>query len=128
MRSLALSAVVAAVLLSACSSSTDGVVMNGGQSFVPREITVKAGDTLTFTNEGSAPHTVTAYEDAIPDGADYFSSGEFASESAARDDPSGGFVTEGETFEVTLDTPGTYEYFCIPHEQQGMTGTIVVEA
>jgi plastocyanin len=26
----------------------------------------------------------------------------------------------------TFDVPGTYQYFCIPHEMAGMTGTVVV--
>jgi plastocyanin len=119
--------VLATALLGACSDSGGGVTMNGAQTFVPRSITVSSGEPLTFTNEGGQPHTVTAYEDRIPEGAEYFSSGGLASESAARDNPAAAFVAEGESFEVALDVPGTYEYFCIPHEQQGMRGSITVE-
>jgi plastocyanin len=70
---------------------------------------------------------VTAYGDSLPDGAEFFASGGASSEQDARDDLSGGLLTEGETFSVTFSEPGTYEYFCIPHEQVGMTGTIIVE-
>ncbi|MGH2699836.1 MAG: plastocyanin/azurin family copper-binding protein [Actinomycetota bacterium] len=30
-------------------------------------------------------------------------------------------------FEVTFDQPGTYGYFCIPHEGSNMTGSVWVE-
>jgi hypothetical protein len=32
----------------------------------------------------------------------------------------------GESFSYTFDEPGTYEYFCIPHEDLGMVGTVTV--
>ncbi|CAN5627432.1 hypothetical protein BH24ACT26_BH24ACT26_03110 [soil metagenome] len=101
--------------------------MNGAHRFIPEAITVKVREPVTFTNEGGEAHTVTAYEDRIPQGAEYFSSGGLASESEARENTAESLITEGDSFEVTLETPGTYEYFCIPHEQQGMKGTIVVE-
>ena len=101
--------------------------MNDSERFVPAEITVRAGETLVFVNSGAEPHTVTAYEQRIPDGAEFFSSGDFTSEEQARGTPSPAFITAGDSFELTLDTPGTYRYFCIPHEQQGMKGTITVE-
>ena len=41
-------------------------------------------------------------------------------------DAESGNVAEGETFEHTFDTAGTYEYFCIPHETS-MKGEVVVE-
>jgi plastocyanin len=119
--------VLATALLGACSDEGTTVTMNGTQEFVPRSTTIATGDTLTFVNEGGQQHTVTAYEDEIPEGAEYFSSGGLPSEEAAREDPAAAFVAEGESFAVTLEVPGTYEYFCIPHEQQGMKGTIVVE-
>jgi plastocyanin len=33
---------------------------------------------------------------------------------------------QGATFELTLDEPGTYPYFCEIHPGPGMTGTITV--
>lgn len=36
-------------------------------------------------------------------------------------------VQPGESFSKTFDVPGTYRYFCIPHEMQGMLGTAIVE-
>jgi plastocyanin len=32
----------------------------------------------------------------------------------------------GETYSVTLKTPGTYGYYCEPHQGGGMVGTITV--
>ncbi|RXK51135.1 plastocyanin/azurin family copper-binding protein [Halorientalis pallida] len=34
--------------------------------------------------------------------------------------------TQGSTQEVTLDTPGVYDYYCIPHESSGMIGSVIV--
>lgn len=39
---------------------------------------------------------------------------------------SGYIVNPGEYFEVTLETEGVYDYYCIPHEMSGMVGRIVV--
>ncbi|HEV2757898.1 MAG TPA: plastocyanin/azurin family copper-binding protein [Actinomycetota bacterium] len=121
---------VAALALAGCSggdAAPGTVEMVEGQRFDPESVTVAPGTTLTFVNESSEAHTVTAYDGGVPDGAPYFSSGGFDSEDAARDSLGDALLAEGETYEVTLDEPGTYEYFCIPHEDQGMTGTIVVE-
>ena len=49
------------------------------------------------------------------------------SEEEARDNLADALVGQEGTYEVTFDEPGTYEYFCIPHEQQGMRGTVEVE-
>jgi plastocyanin len=98
-----------------------------GQTFDPVTITVKAGETVTWVNESDEAHTVTAYGDEIPEEASYFASGGASSEDEARDSLSEGLLEAGDTFEVTLDQPGTYEYYCIPHESSGMKGTIVVE-
>ncbi len=94
--------------------------------FDPATLTVEAGTTVTFLNDSEQPHTATAYEDRVPDGA-FFSSGGSGSEAEARDEIAGGLVAPGETYEVTLRAPGTYRYFCIPHEDQDMKGTIAVE-
>jgi plastocyanin len=75
-----------------------------GIAFNPAEITVKAGDTVTWTNEDSAGHDVTA---------DDFNSG------------SPGGIAQGDTFEHTFDTAGTFEYVCTVHP--GMEGTVKVE-
>jgi plastocyanin len=60
-------------------------------AFSPAEVTIKAGDTVTWTNNDSAPHTVT--------GAD-FDSGQLA---------------QGATFSQTFPTAGSFSYKCTIH-------------
>ena len=113
------------------STPTDYDVGMGAKEFRPETLEVTAGTTVTWLNTNKQGHSVTAYEDALPDGADYFASGGFDSEQAARDDwsdSSGGTMFEGQTFEHTFEVPGEYPYFCIPHERSGMAGTVVVTA
>jgi plastocyanin len=120
--------IAAAMALTACSGGEPGTVaMVDGLRFEPETIRIEAGDTVTFVNDSADVHTVTAEQGSFPSGADYFSSGGFESEDAARDDIERGFIGPEEDYGVTLDEPGTYAYVCIPHESSGMRGTIVVE-
>ncbi|WP_276300692.1 plastocyanin/azurin family copper-binding protein [Halorussus lipolyticus] len=135
---LAGSATVTAVGLSGCSALQTGSanveqgeydIGMGSAFFRPAEFEISAGETVVWANTGNRRHTVTAYEDQIPDDAEYFASGGFESEEAARDGWMGNFegrIESGETYEVTFDIPGEYHYFCIPHEPSGMVGKIVV--
>jgi plastocyanin len=79
--------------------------------FQPDPLTVKAGTKVTFDNEDKIEHTVTSgtREKPTPDSFNGVLSG------------------QGTTFELTLDKPGTYDYFCSRHKGPGMTATIVVE-
>lgn len=98
--------------------------------FLPDEYTVEVGDTVVWENTGSRAHTVTAYDGGQPEGATFFSTGEFESETAARtawyDDRAGSIYT-GDRFEHTFEVLGEHDYYCIPHERGGMVGRIVVE-
>lgn len=95
------------------------VSMTDNLTFEPAEVLVKVGGKVTWVNESTMDHTSTAdpkkAADAsnveLPKGADEWNSG---------------FVKEGESFSLTFDVPGTYRYFCIPHEKVGMLGTITV--
>ena len=78
--------------------------------FDPKDVTVAPGDTITFVNNESIPHDV--HKTSGP-GAD-FSSG-----------PTGG-MQQDDTFELTLDEAGTYEYVCNVHAP-GMAGSITVK-
>jgi plastocyanin len=78
--------------------------------FDPKDVTVKPGETITFTNDESIPHDV--HKQSGPGGD--FSSG-----------PDGG-MQQGDTFELKLDTPGKYDYVCHVHAP-GMAGTITVK-
>lgn len=125
-----LTIIAVALALSACSSEDAGggdVEMTVAQAFAPETITVAVGDTVTWDNASGEQHTVTAEGDSLPDGADYFASGEASSEEDANDDLSASFVGPGESYSHTFETPGTYRYYCIPHQEAGMAGTVVVE-
>jgi plastocyanin len=115
--------------------TTHTVDMTDGLAFEPSSLTVAPGDTVVFENVGSVGHSVTAYEENIPEGAGYWASGGFDSEDAARSaySPSGGIadtgnVPGGESWSHTFETEGVHEYFCIPHEGAGMVGQIEVSA
>jgi plastocyanin len=71
-------------------------------AFDPGTITVPVGATVTWTNTGSRPHTVTADDGSFDSG---------------RLDP-------GEQFSQTFDQPGTFTYHCGFHPD--MQGSIVV--
>ncbi|MFB6189130.1 MAG: plastocyanin/azurin family copper-binding protein [Halapricum sp.] len=121
----------ATTLLAGCQgvlgSGSDYDIGMNQKSFDPDSIEVPVGTEVVWKNTSSRAHTITAYEAGIPDDAEYFASGGFDSEQAARnawDDDGSGNLYGGETFSYTVDVPGTYEYFCIPHESSGMTGTI----
>ena len=112
------------------ATATDTVEMTDELTFEPTDITVSAGTTVTWENVGAIGHTVTAYDDKIPGGATYFASGGFESQDAAVDgynDDMAGNVPKDDSYEHTFETPGTYEYYCIPHEMNGMVGTVTVE-
>src|SRR6185295_16910115 len=74
--------------------------------FEPKILTVTAGTTVEWVNEGGR-HTVEA------------DNGSFKSD----------VLTDGKTFEHTFDKPGTYAYHCSFHGESGgkdMAGKIIV--
>ncbi|SFG04590.1 Tat (twin-arginine translocation) pathway signal sequence [Halopelagius inordinatus] len=112
------------------SGSDDYDVGMTAVAFTTPELTVSVGDEVVWRNTSSRGHTVTAYEDSIPEEAEFFASGGFDSEGEARDafgNGLGGIIDSGSSYSHTFEVPGTYEYVCIPHEQSGMVGTVVVE-
>ncbi|MDX1747359.1 MAG: plastocyanin/azurin family copper-binding protein, partial [Halobacteriales archaeon] len=107
---------------------THTVDMTDQLVFEPEDITIEPGDTVVWENVGAVGHSVTAYEEEIPDGATYWASGGFDSEQAARDSyPSEGNIPGGESYEHTFETTGEHAYFCIPHETVEMVGTVTVQ-
>lgn len=115
----------------AAASCSDGdattVRMVPGRRFQPESLTITVGETVTWKSASDDAHTVTAIEDALPEGAEYFASGGFSSEQAANDDLAEGLLSQDESFEHAFEVPGTYRYYCIPHRSDGMTGTVIVE-
>ncbi len=109
------------------SSTNRTVTMTGDFGFDPKTATIEPGQTVTWKNTSDVDHTVTAYEDEIPDAAAYFASGGFESERAARNHVTEGLIASDGEYEYTFEEPGTYEYYCIPHESSGMVGTVHVK-
>jgi plastocyanin len=72
-------------------------------AFAPKQIKAKVGQTITFTNKDSAPHTATA-----TDGAKFDS----------------GQLDQGKSFSYTAKKAGTIQFVCSFHPN--MTGTITV--
>jgi plastocyanin len=73
-------------------------------AYNPDPVTISVGQSVTWTNEDSAPHTATAQD---------------------RDVLQSGTLNQGDSYTQTFDTPGTYEYFCEFHSN--MKGVIIVE-
>jgi len=99
-------------------------------AFEPETYEVTVGETVVWENTSSRAHTVTAYDSGLPEGAAFFASGGYDDEDAAReawDEELGGGMDPGVTFEHTFEVAGSYPYFCIPHERDGMVGTIEVQ-
>ncbi|WP_136688562.1 DUF5059 domain-containing protein [Halorhabdus amylolytica] len=107
----------------------DHVVDMTAAAFEPAELTVETGDTVAWEFVGGEPHTVTALDEGIPENAEYWASGAFENEAAAREgwENGVGAVQSGESYVHTFETTGEHEYVCIPHELVGMTGIVVVE-
>lgn len=71
-------------------------------AFSPSTITVHKGDTVVWTNNDSAPHTVTGDNGG----------------------PASGTLSQGSGYSYTFNTVGTFPYHCTIHPN--MHGTVVV--
>lgn len=88
--------------------------------FEPANLTVKAGDTVTWVNNKMAPHNVIFDDSSIPGGKDL----------ATKVSHSQLTFAPGESYSTTFtaDMPaGEYTYYCAPHRGAGMVGKITVE-
>ena len=84
------------------SSASGADVTMSNFAFSPSSVEIKAGESVTWTNEDSATHTV--------EGDGGISSGDLA---------------KGQSYTKKFDTAGTYPYKCSIHPS--MTGTVVVK-
>jgi LPXTG-motif cell wall-anchored protein len=78
-------------------------------AFDPKTISVNVGDTITWTNEGPSPHTVSADDGSFD----------------------AGNLDKGATFSHTFDKAGTFAYYCKYHGAKGgvsMAASIAVAA
>lgn len=93
----------ATALLVRPAFAADHAVSIKGMKFTPAELTVAAGDTVTFTNEDSAPHTATALDGSFDTGR----------------------LGKGDTGQVTISAAGTFDYKCAIHTS--MKGAITAQ-
>jgi len=96
-------AVAAAGLAPSSAGAEETTVKIDNFAFAPEQLTVKAGTTVTWTNEDNIPHTVVATGRA------------FKSKALDTDDK----------FSFTFTTPGSYEYFCSLHPHMKAMVTVV---
>lgn len=95
------------------------VRMTQAKTFEPKTITVKTGDTVVWKNVSDMAHSVTdvaslaanSQDAAVPPNGKEFNSD---------------LISPGKDYSHTFTVPGTYKYFCIPHEAVGMVGTVIV--
>ena len=80
----------------------------GNLVFEPKEVTINAGETVTFTNGDLPPHNI------IFAGHEELSHPDLA-------------FMSGEQFPVTFAEAGDYEFQCDPHAGAGMKGIIHVK-
>ena len=90
--------------------------------FAPAQLTIAAGETVTWSNRSGSEHTVKRCD---PAGCGGGSGGtgtdaNFGSATIA--------LRAGGTFNYTFDQPGTYVYYCTIHGYSLMHGTITVTA
>jgi len=97
-------AMLAEIVLPAWAQTAPNAITISNFTFNPKQIAVKAGTTITWTNKDDIPHGIASANNA------------FARSQALDTD---------DNFSFTFTTPGTYQYFCYLHPN--MTGTIVVE-
>ena len=82
--------------------ATDNVQMAKSYRFDPTVVKVKAGDTVTWTNNDNFTHTV-----KVEDGPDHK-------------------VGRGDSVSIRFDKPGTYHYVCTLHSHD-MHGQVIVQ-
>lgn len=94
--------------LQATSSSGVQVIhLTSSRTFSPAQVTIAKGTTVRWTSDTPVFHTVT------PNGHSQWSEASFSA--------------TGATFEHTFTSAGTFDYYCSPHRNDGMTGRIVVQ-
>ncbi|OKH20056.1 plastocyanin [[Limnothrix rosea] IAM M-220] len=93
---------------------------NGMLAFQPAQLSVKAGDTITWVNNKVFPHNVVFDANSNPGGAEL-------AESLSQPKL---MMTPNQEYAITIpaDAPaGDYSYYCQPHRGAGMVGKITVQ-
>ncbi|SRR5215217_2397078 len=102
---------------SGANTGTSVSIASGSSSltdtaYQPNPIQVSVGNTVTWTNNDSQPHTVTSGSNGQPDNK-FNSSPNFSP-----------LLNPGQTFSFTFTQAGDYPYFCMLHPN--MVGTVSV--
>lgn len=94
------------------------VAPGDSHTFSPSTLDLRVGDTVHWVWQASG-HTVTSGSDGTADGV-------FCS---PNDGTCAGAPTssEGSTYDHRFTTPGTFPYFCRPHSDMGMIGSVTVQ-
>ncbi|KAL1561118.1 plastocyanin-like [Salvia divinorum] len=117
---LAVAATAASAVIASNALALDVILGSddGGLVFVPQNFEVASGEKIVFTNNAGYPHNVVFDEDEVPAGVDA------AKISMGEEDL---LNAKGETYSVTLTAPGTYSFYCSPHQGAGMVGKVTVK-
>lgn len=71
-------------------------------AYQPANIQVRAGTTVTWTNQDNVPHSIT-FKNGMQDS---------------------GLLNQGQSFRYTFNAPGTYQYYCSVHPYMVATVTV----
>ena len=113
--SFAVVGVVESVILGGCPSGEapgPNEVFMRSIAFDPPEITIQAGESVTWTNMDFVPHTATSGNPGDADFGSVFQSARLSS---------------GETFIHTFDEPGEFIYFCEVHPNMMRDAKVIVQ-
>jgi plastocyanin len=92
-----------APLLAGSVAAAEFAVDIQGMKFVPAQLSVAPGDTITFTNRDAAPHTATANDGSFDTGR----------------------LARGQSATVTIGAAGTFNYICALHP--AMKGVVTAQ-
>jgi plastocyanin len=106
------------------SADVTTVQMTDQFGFAPEDVTIAAGQSITWINASAIPHTTTGDPAKNPVAQAH---PEYAQLPTGAEPWDSGLLQPGESFTRTFTVPGTYVYFCIPHVLSGMLGTITVQ-
>ena len=95
--------------------------------FDPDQLTIKAGDVVSFHNKSGGPHNVSFWADSIPGRGGRRAQGRHA----RPDGPPRGSAADRAraVYKVTFAgaPTGEYKFYCLPHLALGMHGKITVQ-
>ena len=110
--------IATALIYTVCLSSPTGaddtrenMIGMEGWVFDPTEVTIQVGATVTWLNDDNTTHDLAfiVERDGLP----------------IMDKPYK--IRQNETYSITFDEPGTFEYVCKLHLDYDMKGTIIVK-